>query len=240
MKNQYFGDFYDYIKYSLLRLITNYGQVPSAVCWLMTPNDGRSDGHKIQYLLEPGVWEDYDSTVFRFLRRQVIDRQVRSVDVLESSGILPNFSFFSDIVDDREVNRGVFFKRFLEFSHSADLVFFDPDNGMEVKSAPFGRKKSSRYLYWQEAKDAFSAGHSLFVYQHFPPKPREALIKNITNRFALETSAATVYSFATNRVAFFLVPQPDHTFLFEKSLPKISEIWGDHITINKHSFAAID
>jgi hypothetical protein len=44
MKNQYFGDINDYHKYGLLRQLGKGGQLTTAVCWMLTPDDGRSDG----------------------------------------------------------------------------------------------------------------------------------------------------------------------------------------------------
>ena len=41
MKNQYFGDMYDYIKYGLLRQLSGCGKVSLAVCWMLTENDDR-------------------------------------------------------------------------------------------------------------------------------------------------------------------------------------------------------
>lgn len=53
MKNQYFGDIYDYIKYGLLRRLSHYGNISTAVCWMLTENDDKKDGHRVNYLREP-------------------------------------------------------------------------------------------------------------------------------------------------------------------------------------------
>ena len=39
MKNQYFGDINDYRKYGLLRILSTYGPIKTAVCWMLTPDD---------------------------------------------------------------------------------------------------------------------------------------------------------------------------------------------------------
>jgi hypothetical protein len=44
MKNQYFGDINDYRKYGLLRGLSNRGEIRTAVCWMLTTDDGRGDG----------------------------------------------------------------------------------------------------------------------------------------------------------------------------------------------------
>jgi len=60
MKNQYFGDINDYGKYGLLRILAGFGELKIAVCWMLTPDDGRRDGRLIQYLKQPEKWRKYD------------------------------------------------------------------------------------------------------------------------------------------------------------------------------------
>jgi hypothetical protein len=45
VKNQYFGDINDYRKYGLLRLLTNRGEIRTAVCWMLTRDDESIDGN---------------------------------------------------------------------------------------------------------------------------------------------------------------------------------------------------
>ena len=39
MKNQYFGDINDYRKHGILRALSNGGEVKTAVCWMLSPED---------------------------------------------------------------------------------------------------------------------------------------------------------------------------------------------------------
>ena len=59
MKVQYFGDVNDYRKYALLRLIANTG-LKIGVNWLLTPDDGRTDGNKRGYLAQREAWRHYE------------------------------------------------------------------------------------------------------------------------------------------------------------------------------------
>src|SRR5687768_3003787 len=63
MKNQYFADINDYFKYGILRCLGK-GGLRIAVCWMLTPDDGRSDGRKISYLSNPDRWRNYDPVLF--------------------------------------------------------------------------------------------------------------------------------------------------------------------------------
>ena len=42
----------------------------------------------------------------------------------------------------------------------ADLVFFDPDNGIEIASVKKGRKDSSKFVYLDEIGASYAAGKS--------------------------------------------------------------------------------
>jgi len=55
-----------------------------------------------------------------------------------------------------------------------DIVFFDPDNGIEIPSKPIGRKGSSKFVAWNEIKGVWNSGCSILIYQHFNRKERMA------------------------------------------------------------------
>jgi len=231
VKNQYFGDINDYKKYSLLRLISNYGQIETAVCWILTRDDDGSDGNRVKYLQQPDKWRDYDPTLYEYLQENVLRRGIRDVKILETSDILSNCRFYSEIVDDDVKLREAYFNRFLEFAEGADLIFFDPDNGLEVKSTPRGKKNSSKYLYWSEVKASYQAGHSILMYQHFPRMQRESFIRNLVQQFKAMTAVGRIFYYKTRHVVFFLLTQPKHESLFIENNANILNIWGGTLSI---------
>lgn len=233
MKNQYFGDINDYKKYGLIRQLTGFGEISTAVCWMLTPNDTRPDGHRIHYLLKPEEWRKFDPVVFDHLREQVIERRHRAVSNIDSSNILPNCKFYAETVQDDASQRKAYLQRFLEFARGSDVVFFDPDNGMEVKSIPLGRKNSSRYLYFPEVQKAFSAGQSLLIYQHLARRPRQPLIHDLTRRFRGVKGVSRLYLYWTQFVVFFLLPQSNHEIQFVQANTRIAEAWGNEIKVKE-------
>ena len=210
MKNQYFGDINDYRKYGLLRLLSGDGRITTAVCWMLTPDDGGTDGKLTAYLNDPDKWSGYDHALYDYLRELVLGRKLRHVPEIEDSDILPGYSFFSDLVPDNSEHRDTWFQRLLELAKGCDLIFFDPDNGIEVPSKRYGLKDSSKYVYWREIEDAFNAGHSLLIYQHFP---REEL------------------SFRTPHVLFLLAPQEQRREFFRERSEKVEAVWGSQIAV---------
>ena len=54
------------------------------------------------------------------------------------------------------------------------LVFVDPDNGLQVKSASRHSTKGTKYVYYDELHDYLSQGQGVVIYQHLPMfLPRE-------------------------------------------------------------------
>jgi hypothetical protein len=238
MKNQYFGDINDYKKYSLLRLLGGHGQIKTAVCWVLTEDDNRTDGSKIRYLEQPEKWQNYDPVLYEYLRKLVYEKGLRNVSHIEQDSILPNCRFFKDFIYDSVESRDNFFSCFLEFAKGTDLVFFDPDNGIEVKSIARGKRSSSKYIYWDEVKASYEAGHSLMIYQHFPRRPREPFLRNLVHKVRDFIRANQVFSYCTYHVAFLLLPQPDHEDLFAQNSNNVKKAWGEVIKVQEYEVAS--
>jgi hypothetical protein len=234
MKNQYFGDINDYRKYGLLRLLSNSGEIETAVCWMLTPDDGRTDGRLIKYLDEPAKWRQFDPPLFDHLRQLVLSQKLRDIRGTEMPAILPSCRFAPGLLPDDAEGRTRYFQAFTDIAKGCDLIFFDPDNGIEVKSKPYGRRDSSKYVYWRELVEAFRGGHSLLVYQHFPRVKRGPFIERIARELVEKTGASEVYSFRTPRVLFLLAPQERHEEFFRVHSQKVQEAWGSQMRVTRH------
>ncbi len=64
MKNQYFGDINDYKKFGLLRSIMSATDINILISWMLTEDDGSTDGKFIEYLSEPEKWSQYDNQLY--------------------------------------------------------------------------------------------------------------------------------------------------------------------------------
>jgi len=235
MKNQYFGDINDYRKYGLLRALTNRGEIKTAICWMLTPDDGRGDGGRIRYLFHSAKWREFDPVLFSHLREVVLRRGLRNVAEIENSDILPSCVFLSDVVPDDEEGRVAYFQRLTDLAQGCDLVFFDPDNGVEVRSKAYGRKGSSKYLYWDEIEQFWKAGRSLLIYQHFPRVERDPFIEGMAREVMDRTSAPEVISFRTSYVVFLLLPQPERLDSFRSRSKEVERVWRTQIRIAHHT-----
>lgn len=205
MKDQYVGDVNDYVKYALLRTLAQDAS-GLAVAWMATPSDGRSDGLRLRYLAQPRTFQRIDPDVFRTLDDLVTNGQ-RTIRDIEMSSILRGAAFVSDLLRDDLTAREEYFERVWCASSGRALLFFDPDNGLEVRSVQKGKRNSSKYLYWDELATAYSLGHSLVVYQHFPRRARAAFVRDLSSRASSETQCPDVHAVVTAHVAFLILPQ---------------------------------
>src|SRR3990172_10634556 len=98
MKLQYFGDINDYVKYGLLRCFAETG-IRVGLCWMLTPDDDRSDGGKIAYLGRQ-EWKGHDPKLFRLLSRSREAPDGRQLRHIERSGLIPNAVYFDHEVPD--------------------------------------------------------------------------------------------------------------------------------------------
>jgi hypothetical protein len=231
MKNQYFGDINDYRKYGLMRALSGLGEITTAVCWMLTPDDGRTDGSFTDYLHQPDKWRHFDAPLFDHLRELVLQQNLRDVRGVETVAILPSCRFAPGVLPDDAQGRAFYFETFAGVTKGCELIFFDPDNGIEVKSKPYGRKDSSKYLYWREIEESFSAGHSLLIYQHFPHVKRGPYIKSKARELMEKTGAEEVLSFRTSRVLFLLAPQEERLQFFRHRSKEVADRWGSQIKV---------
>jgi len=234
LKDQYFGDINDYRKYGLLRILTNGGEIKTAVCWMLTPDDSRGDGGFIDYLEEADKWRHFDPLLFDHLRELVQTQNLRDVRGAEASAVLPSCRFAPGFLPDDSDGRARYIDAFVELAQGCDLVFFDPDNGIQVKSKRYGRKDSSKYLYWHEIQRFWDAGHSLLIYQHFPRVPRAPFIDGKARQLIDKTGAPEVFSFCTSHVVFILVPQAEQRDFFRNRSEVVAQRWDSEILVDYH------
>jgi hypothetical protein len=223
MKNQYFGDVNDYLKYGLLRGFTGIG-LRIGVCWMLTPDDQRSDGSKIKYLSKHEQWRLYDPILFDHLS-QSIKKQTRHVREAQKPALLYDALFFNALVPDNEQLRRIWLTKALVKLKRADLLFFDPDNGIEVKSKPWGRTGSCKYLYWDEIKRAWSQDFSLLIFQHFPRQNHERYALHLASQLREQICNADVIPLITSNVVYLLARQPRHIVQVDAALTAISTNW---------------
>jgi hypothetical protein len=145
---------------------------------------------------------------------------------IEGEGLIPGAIFVNEMVLDSLSERTAFHQRGLSAFNGCDLAFFDPDNGLDVKSRSKGRKNSSKYVFRDEISDHYDAGRSVLLYQHFPHEDRASFLTRTAHTLWEAEPHATVWSFRTAHVAFVLAARPEHAQRVSAVADEISEKWS--------------
>lgn len=226
MKNQYFGDVNDFKKYGLLRSIIDVTGLRILVVWMLTPDDGGPDGRLTEYLDKPGTYRGCDPELFDGLKGLLSNNSPRAVSSIEQVGLVPMATYFSEITPDASGLRRQWFGSLKKQAGNAQMVFLDPDNGLEVKSKPYGRKLSSKYLYWREVEELWSEGKSLLIYQHFIREKRLKFVEMMLDDLSRAAPGARVEAFSTAHVVFLMALQPEHHQFHSQVVNNIGVTWG--------------
>lgn len=251
MKNQYTGDLGDFGKYGLLKALCGDSQVgPSlslGVVWYLTPDEkGKGDGGHVPSDKNRNWLRPCDPPLFDSLH-DIVERGPREVASICKRELLPRgTNYFEEelsfnrmpanglqAMEKRLAYRAAWLSRALDRTRGCDLVFFDPDNGLEVK-AKAHTKKGPKYTYFEELAPFYERGQSLVIYQHIHRRTGETAQIQIHKQFAeirehigSEDAFALLYHRGTAR-AFFVVPSNTQTrqLLLERSQSLVAGLWG--------------
>ncbi len=177
MRHNYAGDQGDYAKYALINALAGDGQQVVGINWYLTVHEEKNaDGDVRPHLDEPAEWEHLDS---RLLARMVeafcgLPGSKRRVELLENEGMLPMRTvFFTEPLPtgalptaERMAARDEWHRHAMRQMAAADLVFLDPDNGLEVKSRGPRSKWRCKHATYAEVNDYLAAGKQVVPYQH--------------------------------------------------------------------------
>ena len=239
MRNEFFGDINDYRKYGLLRILSGGKKDSVAVCWMLRPNEDRPT--RVDYLRRDKTWRHrtcwhFDERLFDALHQAVCVEGERNVARAAHADILSPevFGFYEGELEDDMKNRDAYFEGFLARFKGSDLLFLDPDNGLEVKSVRAGNKGSSKYLYLDELSRGFYELHSILVFQFFRQMAPQVVINRRSEEIFSRLQVDEIASFQTASVIFFLIPQPGRLSEMKERSDRVRNVWGKQIQSEWH------
>jgi hypothetical protein len=203
VKDQYTGDINDFWKYATLRAFDRVWPGRLHVCWMLTPPDKRSDGFQLGYLSEPNRFRPIDPALFDKLALLVGSNR-RAVAHIEAAGVLPGARFESAVLSDALRSRTSYFEELWAATREDDLLFFDPDNGVEISSVAKGRRGSSRYVYWDEIEVALRSAGAVCIYQHFPRVERQPFVLGLLSK-RIDVAGSHGFALYSSRVAYLVL-----------------------------------
>ncbi len=217
MKDQYFGDFGDYQKMSLLRLLSKGFKV--TVYWMKTRDDEGIDGRHTAYLKSPELWRTFEPDVYDFVVERIATGK-RLISHIETNPHFQDINFIGDYIEDESTRDQIL--KGLCADKTRDVVFFDPDNGIEVPST--NKKNRHKYVSWKEIEEVFASGKSVMVYQHFSRVNREKFIREKQDKL-FKRIKASVLSLQVKHSVYFFILHPRHEQKMRKSLIEFTEVW---------------
>jgi len=254
MQNCYVGDVGDFGKYGLLRALCLPGSDASralslGVVWYLVPDEGRNaDGKHTSYLdptrADIARYRDCDPLLYDTLAK-IVDRKARNVTSIRNSGILPARTvFFEEPLtfdgmpgigpaarEARLRHRGEWLQHALEATAGCDVVFVDPDNGLEVKTQRHARR-GPKHVFFDELVPYLQRGQSLVIYHHMGRNRKAAdqirqRLSQIAERLrGCDAPFALHYHRGTSR-AFFIVATKAHgPVLVDRAKRFASGLWG--------------
>jgi hypothetical protein len=179
MRHNFVNDIGDYGKYALLRASCSSARSPVrlGVIWYLTEHaESNGDGRQRAHLSRQG-WEGLDADLLARMRKiegDLGDYSNLHLGLIERSGILPaDTVFFSEAMPDirgpadlRIARRAAWFTRARKEIAGCDLVFLDPDNGLETQSVKPTSRLAGKYATVAEVTDLLSSGIGVILYQH--------------------------------------------------------------------------
>ena len=214
-------------------MIADVAEPRIVVNWMLTEDDGRTDGKFIEYLDKGERWIRYDPELFDGLKR-IVTSGKRSVATIKDAALIPNASYYEKLVPDDKDQRMKWFANFLKMINGSELVFFDPDNGLQVKSKRKGEKDSSKYVFWNEIDAIWNKGCSILLYQHFPRQNRPDFIARTSKMVKQRLAGSSVTSFRTSNVLFILATPSKNEWQTwnEQIAARCTRLWERHILVS--------
>ena len=176
MKNQYTGDIGDYTKLGILRWLEKVG-FSIGLNWYITPDEPKhsktfTDGKHTKFLEYDCDTPDID--LFCALQKIGLS-QNRSVARLERAKLFENTLFWNKILEGK--SRDKWHLEAIKKLGKQDVIFLDPDNGLEVKSTNPYSKNGNKYTTYKEAADYYVQGATVIIYNHRDRKPENEYLK---------------------------------------------------------------
>lgn len=153
MQERYLGDSHDFIKYALLRHLSDELDLQIGVNWYLTrpehvDRSGNNDGEKCHHL-KGGTWRSLDPDLFDKISG-FEDPNECLISRVAEWGLLPrSTAYHSENISSH--NRSDWHRNSMRALSECGLIFLDPDNGFEVPS--MSRRTAPKYALYLEAAD---------------------------------------------------------------------------------------
>ena len=227
MRDNYAGDRSDCYKYGLLRQFCQAGLQLGIVWYLFQDKEPKAKGHgndtgyqqKVSYQqCDPQLVEALASIL-------TLPPSERHVGQIRTSEIFPaNTVYFEEPLSfsqhqnflTRRLHRQAWFQRALTATQACDVVYLDPDTGLEAKSnLAYQSDEGPKYLAYDEVQAFTEREQTVVIYQNRHRQPAQTIADQIRENFRLYlnfTGNIPVYYFNAGQAdrMFFILPAKRH------------------------------
>ena len=163
MQNRYTGHVGDFAKYGLMRQFSGAG-FRTALAWYLFPDENHNDNGKHIAYIGGGEFKKCDLKLHDKMEWLVNNNQ-RNITTVEKSKLLRvNTQFHCKVLDlinlpsffgkvgrqQRTKEREKWLSDCVSKTDGADIVFFDPDNGIEGSNPKPLSNKGAKFIYWSD------------------------------------------------------------------------------------------
>ena len=259
MQDRYTGDVGDFGKYGLLRRLCGlrYGDVKQlklGVVWYRPPlsivaADPADDGKHTNYLWS-GRDEPFrccDPPLYDKLR-EIVECNSRCVEAVERANLLgPDTIFHRARVpgpvqsahgEARITDRQRWVNDALHTTEGCDVVFLDPDNGLEPKAVPITRKMAPKYAYLEEVGKWVERDQSVVIYHHLGRNGTHTdqisgWLECLRGEFSSHNIFALRFRRGTSRAFFVLAAKCHASILRERAKALTVTPWSKHFELHE-------
>ena len=181
MQDKYVGDIGDFGKYLLLRTIHNIssGKIRLGVNWYRVDGEKikNGDGKFTDYLEndynKAYFYRDCDPVLYDQLK-SIVSNNLRKISEVEKQALLPDSTIYyskplpcpSSCIFQREKDREDWFLESLEIMKSTDVIFLDPDNGIQTRNIKKTQSRANKYAFHDEIQRYYEIGKTIIFYTH--------------------------------------------------------------------------
>lgn len=228
MQDNYIGDIGDFGKYGLLREVCAE-KMSLAVNWYRVVPEKigkQDDGKYINYLSMPQLYREYDPALFDSLCKIVKQEQDRRIERIEQEKVLQAVFFSTEIGTDRFA----WHRQALAQTHSAEVVFLDPDNGLETVKMYQTGGATEKHVKLVELKDYYARGQNVILYQHRPQMTKkekciEGVMQFQKNCLLADCVKLLEFPKYTNRF-YFMFLHENYKTTFDRICCTMTQKWG--------------
>jgi hypothetical protein len=200
MKHQYFGDNKDLFKYDLMTVLNKDLKLDGiTIVPMLTENDETNDGNDRIHKKAKAGTKNYK--LIQFLE-QFVDKNTRNINELKKhfDDIQIQFKFSSDSIFSHK-ERDKYFSKITLSNLKNEHLFFDPDNGLEIK------KSSHKHILYSDVAKCFSSidDNSIISIIQFKPRVKwDIIIPKKMDELTKQVTPHVTY-IANSKVAFFIL-----------------------------------